>query len=104
MHLAATREPYHGMKEYTRNVLGMMEHHWRLPAASIVISITGSAQHIDLPARLENAFKRGLANAAVATNAWIVTGVCRAGAPTLDGPPPRCSLVGRALVWTMSDE
>ena len=66
-------------------VLNFMDHHWHCTEASIVISITGSAQELDLKQRLETAFKRGLAQAALATQAMIVTGGTDTGVMALVG-------------------
>ena len=85
MHLAATREPYLDSKSYAKRVLSMMSNHWAVPGASIVISITGSAQELTIKPRLEKSFKRGLAQAALATNAWIVTGGTDSGVMSLVG-------------------
>ena len=85
LHLAATREPFMSMEQYTRQVLSLMANHWSVPDASVVISITGGAQAFQIPKRLETAFTRGLAKAALATNAWIITGGTDAGVMQLVG-------------------
>jgi len=47
-------------------VLDLMEKHWDMSPASVLISITGGAQDFVLPPRLNKAFRHGLAKAAQA--------------------------------------
>ena len=63
----------------------MMQKHWKVSCASVVISITGGAQDFTLPPRLHQTFQHGLAKAAKATNAWIVTGGTDSGVMQLVG-------------------
>ena len=46
-------------------------HHWQVPQASVIISISGGAQDFQLPPRLHKAFAHGLAKAAQATGASV---------------------------------
>ena len=85
IHLAERRTPFAGPKEYTAQLIGLMSEHWAVHDASILISITGSAQDMSLTTRLEKSFKRGLAQAAQATSAWIVTGGTDSGVMKLVG-------------------
>ena len=52
----------------------LMTECWRLKTPSVIISVTGSAQEMNLDPGLELLFKQGIARAARATNAWIFTG------------------------------
>lgn len=64
----------------------MMEMHWDLHRRpSVLISVTGGAQSFNLTPRLEKAYKRGLAKAAQATNAWVFTGGTDSGVMALTG-------------------
>jgi hypothetical protein len=85
IHLAATREPYRSMGSYCKTVLDLMEKHWQMEPASVLISITGGAQDFKLQPRLLKAFKHGLAKAAQATNAWVFTGGTDSGVMQLVG-------------------
>eukprot|EP00965_Chrysotila_dentata_P122528 4049801-Pleurochrysis_carterae.AAC.3 len=88
LRFAATREPFLSEEAYCSQVLDLLERHWKMQSASVLISITGSAQDFDLSPRLHQTFSHGLAKAAHATNAWIVTGGTDTGV---------MRLVGRAL-------
>lgn len=66
-------------------VADMLERHWECSKASVLISITGSAQDFDMPQRLLKAFKRGLVKAAQATNAFLITGGTDSGVMQLVG-------------------
>jgi hypothetical protein len=85
MHLAAHRSPLLTQDQYTHAIINMLERHWGVGKASVVISITGSAQDFDMPQRLLKAFKQGLVKAALATNALIVTGGTDSGVMQLAG-------------------
>jgi len=50
-----------------------IEKKWRLPKPEVIISVTGGAQNFNLSAPLQRAFDVGLASAANASNAWILT-------------------------------
>eukprot|EP00966_Prymnesium_polylepis_P118935 2748998-Prymnesium_polylepis.1 len=88
IHLADTRQPYKSPEEYACSIVDMMERHWGLGKASVIMSITGGAQDFALPPRLHKAFAHGLAKAAQATSAWVFTGGTDSGV---------MQLVGRAL-------
>ena len=71
----------------------LMEQKWLLPRSKAVISVMGSHDHADahhlvLTEAARTAVSTGLARAAVATNAWVVTAGSECGAS---------GLVGRAL-------
>jgi hypothetical protein len=85
IHLSASREPYRSMNNYCKSVLDLMEKHWQMEPASVLISITGGAQDFKLQPRLLKAFKHGLAKAAQATNAWVFTGGTDSGVMQLVG-------------------
>ena len=85
MHLAERRAPFQDMSAYVRQTLALMTEHWGVKDASILISVTGSAQDFSLDPRLDIAFKRGLAEAAQATDAWITTGGTETGVMALVG-------------------
>jgi ADP-ribose pyrophosphatase len=85
MHLADSRAPHHSSKAYASAVLNLMEKHWAMSPASVLISITGGAQDFLLPPRLNKAFRHGLAKAAQATNAWVFTGGTDSGVMQLVG-------------------
>ena len=46
MHLADSRAPYRTSKKYALEVLDLMEKHWDMSPASVLISITGGAQDL----------------------------------------------------------
>lgn len=85
IHLSASRLPYRSMNSYLKSVLDLMEKHWQIEPASVLISITGGAQDFKLQPRLLKAFKHGLAKAAQATNAWVFTGGTDSGVMQLVG-------------------
>lgn len=85
LHLADCRAPYRTSKKYASEVLDLMEKHWGMSPASVLISITGGAQDFVLPPRLNKAFRHGLAKAAQATNAWVFTGGTDSGVMQLVG-------------------
>ena len=58
---------------------------WELRRPSVLLSITGSAQEMKLEPHLELLFKRGLAEAARSTDAWIITGGTDTGVMALVG-------------------
>ena len=76
LHLAADPAPAGKLEAYAQKVTDFMNLHWGLPTASVLISITGSAQDFSLSPKLHKAFSQGLARAVKATNAWVFTGVC----------------------------
>jgi len=85
IHLADSREPYKSEESYCKSVLDLMEKHWMMEPASVLISITGGAQDFKLQPRLLKAFRHGLAKAAQATNAWVFTGGTDSGVMALVG-------------------
>ena len=88
MHLAESRVPFRTPDEYACSIIEMMERHWSLGKASVIISITGGALDFAMAPRLQKAFSHGLAKAAQATSAWVFTGGTDSGV---------MQLVGRAL-------
>ncbi len=52
----------------------LLLNYWRIPQPSVLFSVTGSAQFIDLEPRLDNLLLEGIQAAAASTRAWIVTG------------------------------
>ena len=46
---------------------------WKLTKPKLLISVTGGAQNFDVDKKLKKEFKRGLFNAASASNAWVIT-------------------------------
>ncbi|KAL1519454.1 hypothetical protein AB1Y20_022976 [Prymnesium parvum] len=85
IHLASDRKPFLTQDQYTNSIINMLERHWGVGKATVVISITGSAQDFDMPQRLLKAFKQGLVKAALATNALIVTGGTDSGVMQIAG-------------------
>jgi len=58
---------------------------WKLSPPPVLIAVTGAAVSLNLSKRDEKIFRRGLRNAALQTNAWIVTGGSAAGVMQLVG-------------------
>ncbi|KAL3933002.1 MAG: hypothetical protein SGPRY_000469 [Prymnesium sp.] len=83
--LSDHREPSLNKHQYMNSVIDLLERHWRVGKASVVISITGGARDFDVPQRLLKAFKQGLVKAALATNALIVTGGTDSGVMQIVG-------------------
>ena len=52
------------MERRADELIDIMERRWKLPHASVMISVTGGAQDFDLPHRLHQAFSHGLGRAA----------------------------------------
>lgn len=73
------------LQEYADHVLDMMELHWDMSPASVILSITGGAQDFQLSPMLQSAFSHGLARAAHATNAWVISGGTDSGVMKLVG-------------------
>eukprot|EP00966_Prymnesium_polylepis_P274952 6353211-Prymnesium_polylepis.1 len=61
---------------------------WKLKEPSVVLSVTGSTHLVDLDARIEAAFVKGLGLAASSAEAWVFSGGASTGV---------MALVGRAL-------
>ena len=70
------------------DVFKLLNECWKLKRPSVLISVTGSAQDIDLEPRLATEFEKGLSMAASCTEGWVVTGGTDTGV---------MSLVGKAL-------
>ncbi|KAL1527371.1 hypothetical protein AB1Y20_016041 [Prymnesium parvum] len=98
LHLADTREwqgptaqpltpsvVFAPLDRYVNKVIDFMEIHWNMSPASVIISITGGAQDFNLSPMLHSAFGQGLAKAAQATNAWLLTGGTDSGVMQLVG-------------------
>lgn len=47
---------------------------WKLKPPSVLMSVTGSAQELNLPDKIQTDFKKGFAHAASCTDAWVITG------------------------------
>ena len=47
---------------------------WNLKVPNLIISVTGGAKSFHMPAKLKEAFSKGLVKVAVSTGAWIITG------------------------------
>ena len=92
LHLSDTPTPLYGarrsLSEYVSSVIDMMELHWNMVPASVLLSITGGAQDFQLSPMLQSAFSHGIAAAARATKAWLISGGTDSGV---------MGLVGRAL-------
>ena len=58
---------------------------WKLPRPAIIISVTGGAQALTLPAPLQEAFNKGLVSAATSAHAWVITGGTDTGVMHLVG-------------------
>jgi len=70
------------------DVFRLLSECWKLKAPSVLISVTGSAQELNLEPKLAKDFEKGLADAAECTDGWVVTGGTDTGV---------MALVGRAL-------
>ena len=57
-----------------RLTVPFLEKHWLLPKPEIIISVTGSAQALNLQPALEAEFNKGIVSAAGSANAWVITG------------------------------
>ncbi|EOD41749.1 hypothetical protein EMIHUDRAFT_94981 [Emiliania huxleyi CCMP1516] len=66
-------------------VAELLKANWRLRPPSVLLSVTGSAQDMALEPHLELLFKRGLAESARSTNAWVITGGTDSGVMALAG-------------------
>ncbi|KAL1522133.1 hypothetical protein AB1Y20_021774 [Prymnesium parvum] len=77
---------------------------WKVPRPSLLIAVAGGASSLDLPPRIEQAFRHGLLNIALSTQTLILTGGMSNGVMSLVGsafedspvPPP---IIGFAS-WT----
>ena len=63
----------------------LLTHHYKLPNPEVVITVTGGAQDFVLPETLKQAFGDGLAAAAAAARAWVITGGTDTGVMKLVG-------------------
>lgn len=70
------------------DVFRLLKECWKLRAPSVLISVTGSAQELNLEPKLTKDFEKGLAEAADCTDGWVITGGTDTGV---------MALVGRAL-------
>ena len=68
-----------------KDVYKMVQEAWKLSPPPVLIAVTGAAESLQLSKRDEKIFRRGLRNAALQTNAWIVTGGSAAGVMQLVG-------------------
>ena len=69
-------------------VVKLLLSYWRIEKPSLLLSVTGSAQGLDIEVRLEHLLMDGLNSAARSTRAWVTTGATDSGV---------MALVGRAL-------
>ena len=67
------------------DVFSLLNDSWKLKRPSVLISVTGSAQDIDLEPRLATEFEKGLSMAASCTEGWVVTGGTDTGVMALVG-------------------
>ena len=67
------------------NVVKLLLSYWCIRIPSVLISITGGAQELNLEPRLEHLLKEGLELAARSTNAWVITGGTDTGVMKLAG-------------------
>ncbi len=76
-----------GSQTDLEDVYKMLQEAWKLNPPPVLISVTGAAttKNLELSARDEKIFRRGLRSAALQTNAWIVTGGTAAGVMQLVG-------------------
>ena len=66
-------------------VVKVLLSYWRIKQPSMLLSITGSSQALDLEPRLEALIKEGLLLAARSTRAWMITGGTDTGVMELAG-------------------
>jgi len=62
-----------------RRVISLMLHHWRMTRPLVLISVSGGAQAFDVDSATTVKFAHGLATAASATSAWVVSGGMHSG-------------------------
>jgi len=67
------------------DVYKLLREDWELRKPSAVISVTGSAQNMDLEPQLEELIKEGLAEVARCTKAWMITAGTDTGVMALTG-------------------
>ena len=69
-----------------QSICKVMTDVWHLARPSVILSVTGgAAPSLGLNAQLEEAYVKGLANAAQSTRSWIITGGSDAGVMALTG-------------------
>ena len=73
-----------------QSICKVMTDVWHLARPSVILSVTGGAGSLGLNAQLEEAYVKGLANAAQSTRSWIITGGSDAGV---------MALTGRVMSW-----
>lgn len=69
-------------------IVKLLLSYWRIQVPSVLLTVSGSAQAMDLEPRLENMLRDGIDSAASSTRAWVITGGMDTGV---------MELVGRAL-------
>ena len=88
-------------------VVKLLLSYWRIERPSVLLSVTGSAQDIDLEPRLEHFLKEGIFNAARSTRAWVVTGGNDTGVNELAGKALRSRDTNMrsedAVKWTTAE-
>ena len=68
-----------------QSICKVMTDVWHLTRPSVILSVTGGAGSLGLNAQLEEAYVKGLANAAQSTRSWIISGGSDAGVMQLTG-------------------
>jgi hypothetical protein len=68
-----------------QSICKVMTNVWHLARPSVILSVTGGANSLDIDTQLEAAYVKGLANAAQSTRSWIITGGADAGVMGLTG-------------------
>jgi transient receptor potential cation channel subfamily M protein 3 len=56
------------------SVFGILFDSWRLYRPNILISITGGAKSLNIKPSLKKALKKGIVNAALSADGWLITG------------------------------
>ena len=67
------------------SICKVMTEAWLLEKPSVILSVTGAATSLEIDAKLEAAYVKGLANAAQSTRSWIITGGSDSGVMKLTG-------------------
>ncbi|XP_077993759.1 transient receptor potential cation channel subfamily M member 2-like [Glandiceps talaboti] len=77
-----------------KRIVKLMTNWWQLNAPNLLISVTGGAKDFMLTSKLKAAFRTGLTNVALSTNAWIITGGTHTGVMKLVGEAVRDYTLG----------
>ena len=84
--------------EDVSKVFKLLSECWKLKQPSVLISVTGSAQELELEPKLQTDFEKGLAEAAECTNGWLISGGTDAGVMALVGRALRKRQLAAAIV------